>query len=1201
MTTYYFSSISDGQSIPFDPNNDVLVIDNYQGQTLSATDVIPRDYYTPTLKVEYVEIAPGPLVVTKYISLIGVGVYQLTTTNIQFLDGSRWFIGDNTVGTAADDQSNVLDGTPYNDLLLGFGGDDTLNGGDGDDAIGVTIRFSDKTIGNDHIDGGNGADLLAVIADSGYFFNCDIDLGAGIGTVVAEGGVSTLTIANVENVWGTTGNDRLLGDARDNGLKADAGDDSVVGGDGADTLMGDAGNDTLDGGDGNDTLDGGDGNDTLIGGAGNDTLVGGTGTDSLFGNNGNDWLQQSPGADLLDGGAGFDTLDFTQTGITYGGATGVVVNLATGTSDSGGAGIATVSSFERVYGTAGNDVFVGGDPLHVFDSLGNRDGENFRPGAGNDTITGGTDVGLNTTVDYGNNTSLQPVSVNLYTGVASDGLGGTDTLVNVDRVYGGAGNDLLVGGSQSRGTFGGFLENLRGNAGNDTLDGGDAQSGVIGSDRADYSNNTSAQPINVNLGTGAASDGWGGTDTLIDIQQVWGGAGNDTLTGSAGNDVFDGGAGNDILNGAGGFDEARFQQSPAGVIVNLSASPIVVGADTVAGGTARDALGTTDTLVNIEYAVGSTFNDYIRGSDDTSIRERFAGGAGNDTIDGGAGIDFASYHNTPPVLGGVNAFIENGSGTVTDPTGGTDTLTNIEGLTGTSSNDTLAGGLGDQWFQGRAGSDTINGGAGNDWVSYSLDPAGVTVNLGTGTATDGWGGVWAMGGTDTLISIENAEGSDYADTLIGSAAANNLTGGEGDDSLVGGDGDDTLIGGAGNDTLDGGAGIDTAVFSGDLVAYSITKTSTGYTVKDNVGTDGTDTLSNIEQLQFSDINIALDFDNAILGTGNDDVLIGGQDKDFVFGGAGNDNLIGNDGDDTLDGGAGADRMEGGKGNDTYYVDNANDAVVETSNALTLSLASAGDELAAPGFESAALEGITDTIIAAIDYSLESLGLEFVENLTLNQAGTATVATGNELDNVISGNALNNTLTGLAGNDTIDGGAGIDIAVYSNARAGYTVTNTASGRTVSGSEGTDTLTNIERLKFSDKSLAVDMAVGEARGKTALLLGACLGVNGLNDQSIVGAVLDYFDGGYTLTDAATALVDAGIVAQLAGGADNKHFVDWMALNLVDVLPDAATEAVLIEFITSGQFTQATFLATVAAHQINQDHIGLVGLQDNGMEFV
>jgi len=252
-------------------------------------------------------------------------------------------------------------------------------------------------------------------------------------------------------------------------------------------------------------------------------------------------------------------------------------------------------------------------------------------------------------------------------------------------------------------------------------------------------------------------------------------------------------------------------------------------------------------------------------------------------------------------------------------------------------------------------------------------------------------------------------------------------------------------------------------------------------------------------------------------------------------------------------------------------------------------------------------GVADTGDQILDSGL------FVANVravSYSGGGLLTVSSGSDGADVLTGFAFNelfdagsgnDTITGNGGDDLILGGAGIDTALFSGNHAANTITKTASGYTVSGPEGNDTLSNIERLKFSDQSLAIDMTVGEAGGKTALLLGACLGANGLSNQATVGAILGYFDGGYTLTDAATALVDAGIVAQLAGGADNKHFVDWMALNLVDALPDASTEAVLIDFITSGQFTQATFLATLAAHQINQDHIGLTGLQDNGMEYV
>ncbi|MDO9602297.1 MAG: DUF4214 domain-containing protein, partial [Rhodocyclaceae bacterium] len=102
-------------------------------------------------------------------------------------------------------------------------------------------------------------------------------------------------------------------------------------------------------------------------------------------------------------------------------------------------------------------------------------------------------------------------------------------------------------------------------------------------------------------------------------------------------------------------------------------------------------------------------------------------------------------------------------------------------------------------------------------------------------------------------------GGTHKDTMIGSMLNDSFSGGSNDDIALGGQGNDTLQGGAGNDTLDGGTGTDTAVFSGNLSAYTITKVGAGYTVTDSVGgRDGTDTLTNIERLQFSGAKIALD-------------------------------------------------------------------------------------------------------------------------------------------------------------------------------------------------------------------------------------------------------------------------------------------------------------------------------------------------------
>ncbi|AVH50617.1 hypothetical protein C3Y93_01230 [Acinetobacter sp. SWBY1] len=86
------------------------------------------------------------------------------------------------------------------------------------------------------------------------------------------------------------------------------GDDYLVGGAGDDYLEGGDGKDYLLGGAGDDQLHGGQGDDTLLGGLGNDTLNGGAGDDILDGGAGNDILNGGAGNDILTGGLGIDTL-----------------------------------------------------------------------------------------------------------------------------------------------------------------------------------------------------------------------------------------------------------------------------------------------------------------------------------------------------------------------------------------------------------------------------------------------------------------------------------------------------------------------------------------------------------------------------------------------------------------------------------------------------------------------------------------------------------------------------------------------------------------------------------------------------------------------------------------------------------------------------------------------------------------------------
>jgi len=124
-------------------------------------------------------------------------------------------------------------------------------------------------------------------------------------------------------------------------------------------------------------------------------------------------------------------------------------------------------------------------------------------------------------------------------------------------------------------------------------------------------------------------------------------------------------------------------------------------------------------------------------------------------------------------------------------------------ITGGPGANILCGGGGNDTFTGGRGNDLIFGDAGLDTVSYAGSSAPMFVSLAQ-QSIDGWASRpldWHYGdGMDTILGIENAIGSAYADRLVGNGSVNKLSGGGGNDSLTGGAGKDTLNGGAGTDT-----------------------------------------------------------------------------------------------------------------------------------------------------------------------------------------------------------------------------------------------------------------------------------------------------------------------------------------------------------------------------------------------------------------
>jgi serralysin len=95
-------------------------------------------------------------------------------------------------------------------------------------------------------------------------------------------------------------------------------------------------------------------------------------------------------------------------------------------------------------------------------------------------------------------------------------------------------------------------------------------------------------------------------------------------------------------------------------------------------------------------------------------------------------------------------------------------------------------------------------------------------------------------------------------TIAMGTVIENAIGGSGNDVIIGNSADNVLTGGPGDDTLDGQGGFNTAVYFGKFAGYTLTANSNGgWTVKDNVGTDGTDTIINIESLVFSDRTVPI--------------------------------------------------------------------------------------------------------------------------------------------------------------------------------------------------------------------------------------------------------------------------------------------------------------------------------------------------------
>ncbi|WP_051279296.1 M10 family metallopeptidase [Hellea balneolensis] len=628
-----------------------------------------------------------------------------------------------------------------------------------------------------------------------------------------------------------------------------------------------------------------------------------------------------------------------------------------------------------------------------------------------------------------------------------------------------------------------LIENAIGGAGDDTFVGNAADNsftGGAGADTADYSAITDDLSVSLEA-TGGASSTEAGTDLFDSIENFNSGSGNDNIGGSLEDNVIKGGAGNDTISGMDGNDTLWGE----------------VGDDMLFGGMGDDILrggnnlgfsgpGFGDGMITRAAGAG---NDSIANA--LNIDDEYSQAPNADVLDAET-IPYVSVSATGDGTAHFYAFTtySDGDAVTLDidygDTGGVGSFNSYLELYDANgnllaSNDFFP-------FVGGAGGSTSN----DDAIINATIAAAGTYYI--AVMESGGGGVPVDATYQLQVSVQNQTMTD-PDT-----------------------GDDTLMGGMGDDMLFGGAGTDYAQFSGVQANYTVTDNMDGtYLVIDNVGTDGTDTLDNIEFLIFSDVTV--DIVTAAAPGGGGPVFTEGNDNevgtagdDVLNGLGGNDIIDGLGGDDTINGGDGADRLIGGEGADALNGDAGFDSVdyrgatsrvafnVDTGG--TVGEAN-GDTFS--GIERYYLSDFNDTVTGsnANEFFYGEDG-----NDTINAGGGIDRLYGGNGNDIQRGQDGNDQLYGSVGADQLNGGAGFDIANYSLATAAVIV-NMLSGGTGGDAAG-DTYFGIEAVYGSnfDDSLTGNNSANELRGGDGD--DALFGLGG-NDRFFGGEGADSFDGG------------------------------------------------------------------------------------------
>jgi Ca2+-binding RTX toxin-like protein len=615
----------------------------------------------------------------------------------------------------------------------------------------------------------------------------------------------------------------------------------------------------------------------------------------------------------------------------------------------------------------------------------------------------------------------------LINGGAIPVLGGQPTVANTAlmQVFGQGGNDTITL-DESNGAL--PAAQLFGGNGNDTLTGGSGNDMLFGQSGND------------------TLLGKGGNDLLF------GGAGNDTLTGGDGDDQMFGEAGNDrmiwnpgddsdLMEGGDGTDTAEVNGGNGAETFTITANGTRVRFDRVTPAPFSLDIGTTENLV--VNANGG--DDVITAGNGLAnlIHLTIDGGAGNDTITGGDGND--------TLLGGDGNDL----------------------VTGGRGNDTALLGAGDDTFVWNPGdgSDTVDGQAGNDTLLFNganvAETIDISANGGRARFTRDVANIVmdldnveqiqfnALGGADK-ITVNNLAATDVKQVTVNLAAA-------------GGGGD----GAADQVTVDGTGGNDQITVVGAGTSVSVT----GLSAQVNIdGAEGANDLLTINAGNGNDTINASALPAGVIGL----IIDGGAGNDTIIGSQGADTLIGGDGNDTVTGGRGNDVALLGNGNDTFIWNPGDGSDVVEGQAGTDTLLFNGANVA----ENIDISANGSRARFTRDVANITMDLNDVENIQFNALGGA--------DNIVVGDLSGTAVKqvnldlsatpgsgqgdGAADTVTVNGTAGDDAVTVASSGASVVVNGLAAKVTIAGAEGANDSLVVNGLGGNDTINASGLKAG-----------------------------------------------------------------------------------------------------------------------------